>query len=170
MHRISKMALAVLVVAAAAGAALGQQRVYVPKEGFPLMLPGLLIFLSTDEEASEVQVTRRVQFKEELAEEYSDLDLKEGDVIVIADGQPLTSIDDFKKIYEEAEVGAEISLGVRRENEVMVLSFPKPDPSSLPRMRMQRGAGEGLQSEGGPVMIRKEAPKKEKKKEQKPPL
>lgn len=168
MHRFPKILLGALALAVAAVPAMGQRRVVVegpPEGGFRLLLPGMLIFLSSDEEASEVKVARRIQFQDELPEEYSGLDLKEGDVIAMADGQPIISSEDFKKIYEKAEVGAEIALGVRRGEEVMVLGLIKPDPASLPRMRIQAG------DEGGEhgVQIRREAPKKEKKKEQKPP-
>lgn len=169
MHKVSKFAGTALLLTMALGSAQAQRRMMVegpPGGGYTLMLPGMLIILSSDEEASEVKVFRRLQFQDELDEEYQGLDLKEGDVIAMADGQPLVKSDDFKKLYEEAEVGAEITLGVRREDEVMVFSFPKPDPASLPQMRIMKGdeADEhGFQTKGD-VTIRKEKPK-----EQKPP-
>lgn len=166
MDRLSKVFLGIAVLALAAVPAWGQRRVVVqgPPEGsFRLLLPGVLLFLSTDEEASEVKVSQRIQFRDDLPEEYSALDLKEGDVIAMAEGEPLASSDDFKKLYEKTEVGAEMTLGVRRGEEVMVMTLVKPDPSSLPQMRIR--AGEEGEEHG--VQIRREPPKKEKV--QKPP-
>lgn len=166
MPRFSKGFLGMAVLVLAAAPALGQRRVMVqaPPEGsFRLLLPGVLLFLSTDEESQEVRVAQRVQFRDELPEEYSGLDLKEGDVVALADGQPLASVDDFKKLYEKAEVGAEITLGVRRDEEVLVMSLVKPDPASLPQMRVRTGE----EGEEHGVQIRKVPPQKEK--QQKPP-
>ena len=140
-------------------------------DAYKLMLPDVLLLLSEDKQAQQLRVADRLQFRPELSAEYRDFDLQKGDVIEMVDGGPVASSEDFDKIYQVAEVGQKISLGVRRKDEVLILTFPKPDPSSLPRMRIM---GDPSAGERGDVTWKSEGQNRgegtdKKKKKKEPP-
>ncbi|HSR67226.1 MAG TPA: hypothetical protein VLU25_04740 [Acidobacteriota bacterium] len=128
----------------AAGALPAQERTFSMQapQGERMMLPGLILYFSDHEETGEVQLSTVLNIAQQTggpATEYSQLDLKQGDVLMMVDAQPVSSAEAFIKAYQEMESGTEISLGLRSETgEVKVVSFKKPDASELPQMRMMR--------------------------------
>lgn len=137
---------------------LAQQRVVRqagPMDG-RLLLPGTMYLFKNDKEAGEFSVSNRMDFGQEPDPRYKDFDLKQGDVIMMVDGIPVSSAADFSKHYDEVEVGSEIALGIRREGEPMVAVFTKPDPSELPQMRtMTTSGGSGaIATTGGKVEVK----------------
>lgn len=59
------------------------------------------------------------------------VDLAEGDEIGMAEGKRLQTISELKPLYEEAPVGSEFTLGIRREGRPMVVRFQRQSPEEM---------------------------------------
>lgn len=141
-------------------------------KGERLMLPGMILYFADDEATGEVKLGTVLNFAQHSGAAptaYSELDFKEGDVLMMMDAMPVPSAEDFIKHYQEVQVGAEISLGLRGPSgDVKVVSFKKPDPSELPETRTLNKADltpeqlEQLKASGA-VMIKRPEKKPEEK-------
>ena len=80
-------------------------------------------------------------------EAYRSLDLREGDVIMAWNGKRLRELATARALYEEAEPGSMVALGVDRDGQKRILRFAKADPAELPDRMVFRGPG------GGHVMV-----------------
>lgn len=67
---------------------------------------------------------------------YQDVDLKQDDLILMMNGKRLTSTADLSKAIDSLKVGDNIQLGLKRDGQLMVVSFAKADPTSLPKRQM----------------------------------
>lgn len=83
------------------------------------------------------------------ADAYRNLDVQEGDVLLMAAGETLRNIGHLREMYEGVAVGGEVKLAVRRAEDRFLLSFAKADPETLTtgggghrRMVMVRGGGD----------------------------
>lgn len=79
--------------------------------------------------------------KDVRRKEYKDVDIQEGDVVVMVNGNRMKSALDLKKIYEEAAIGSEIKFGIRRGDQPMIVGVRKADPKTLPQQRIVRSSG-----------------------------
>jgi hypothetical protein len=62
---------------------------------------------------------------ERREKEYQQLDLKSGDEIQFVNGNKIKAMKDFKKYFGTAEVGKEIKLGIKRNDQRFIVSFIK---------------------------------------------
>ncbi|HSR54064.1 MAG TPA: hypothetical protein VLV83_24815 [Acidobacteriota bacterium] len=166
--------IAALTVLLLTGAALAQEGQFTMKapEGERLMLPGMILYFADDEASGEVKLGTVLNLAQQggaTPTAYSELDMKQGDVLMMMDAMPVPSAKEFMEYYQQAEVGAEISLGLRGESgDIKVVTFKKPDPSELPQMRMMRREDltpEQLEQlkKSGKIMIKKPEQKPEEK-------
>ena len=81
---------------------------------------------------------------ENRPEGYDDLDLKKGDEILMVNAKRVKKVKDLKEIYEGLGIGETVKLGIRRKEEMFIVSFDKVDPEKLPKRRMKI-----LREEGG---------------------
>ena len=65
-------------------------------------------------------------------EGYADIDIRENDQIIMANGKRLKKVAELETLYGELETGAELKLGIRRGGKLTMTSFKKADPKSLP--------------------------------------
>lgn len=72
--------------------------------------------------------------------ENRDVDVKQGDAILMMNGDRVRSIADFRALYEGLEKGTEIKLGIKRESERFLVSFDKGDPQAV----MSHSSGGGM--------------------------
>jgi S1-C subfamily serine protease len=89
----------------------------------------------------------RVMFigpREARPKTYQDIDLKQDDLILMMNGKRLTSTADLSKAIDSLKIGDNIQLGLKRDGQLMVVSFPKADPTSLPKRQMMV-----MKSDGG---------------------
>lgn len=81
------------------------------------------------------------------AKKYRSVDVESGDVIMMLDGKRVESVKVLRRNYEEAESGEVIKLGLKREQRMMIVEFPKADPEDVPQGKMMMvtmdGDGEG---------------------------
>lgn len=69
--------------------------------------------------------------------EDDSVDLKKDDVVLMANGKRIRTIDDLRTIYESIAPGDELKLGIRRDERRFLVSFTRADPGS------QGSAGSG---------------------------
>jgi S1-C subfamily serine protease len=89
-------------------------------------------------------------------EAYREVDIRTGDIIAMANGKKMESTDALTTLMEEVAIGDPIKLGIKRDQEMMIVSYDKADPETLPKskkiMMSDDGHGEAqkvFQSEGG---------------------
>ena len=87
-------------------------------------------------------VVDHIMEPEMRAKGYEKTDVKEGDIILMANGKKLNGLPDLKDLYTTATVGATVKFGMKRTDEMLIASFIKADPKSMPRMRMMISHGE----------------------------
>jgi len=72
---------------------------------------------------------------------YEKTDMKENDIIIMANGRKLNGLADLKNLYTSASRGSLVKLGIKRNEEMLIVSFSKADPNSMPHMRMMISRG-----------------------------
>ncbi len=82
---------------------------------------------------------------------YETVDIKQGDLIMMANGKKITGAKDIQAMYDSLAIGAELKLGIRRGEDMLITTIKKADPASLPQRRMVvkgdgPGAGQGWAS------------------------
>ncbi len=76
-------------------------------------------------------------------EKYREVDLKEGDQLLMINGSKITTLDRFESNYEIIEAGSDVKLGIRRDGDMMIITFPKAEEGELPEKRMMMVTMEG---------------------------
>lgn len=90
---------------------------------------------------------------EQRPEEYRQIDLKQGDKILMVNAKRMKSVKDFENIYNTVEVGDEIKVGVQRGEEMFILSFNKVDPEKLPERKIMIRKSEPGDSKAGDTKV-----------------
>jgi S1-C subfamily serine protease len=73
----------------------------------------------------------------QLREPYRSVDVKTGDMVLLANGKRVKTIADLKRTYEATAIGAEFALGLQRGQELMIAAYPKADSEALPKRTMR---------------------------------
>ncbi len=89
--------------------------------------------------------------KDRLPKTHVDANLKEGDVILMANAKKLKTVRELEDLYQSLGVGSELKLGVERGDEKFIVSITKADPKDLPQMRIKIG-GDGGDIEALPAL------------------
>jgi len=95
--------------------------------------------IATPAEAGE-GVTLTVLPTEMRPQENRSLDLREGDRVLMMNGQRIRSADALRELYEAVEEGGEVKLALERGDERFLVSFEKGDGSNT---LMSGGGGGG---------------------------
>lgn len=77
-------------------------------------------------------VVGMVMPEDQRAEAYREVDLQEGDRLLMCNGKRVSKPEDLHAILDSVEVGGMIKLGLRREGHLQLASFSKADPKDLP--------------------------------------
>ncbi len=67
---------------------------------------------------------------------YEDVDVKEGDIILLLNGKRVKTIAALKEAYETSTIGDTVKVGIRRGTEMFFASFKKADPKTLPQRKI----------------------------------
>jgi len=79
---------------------------------------------------------------EQRAKAYRDIDLQEGDVIMMFNGKKMKTAAQMDEIYEGMKVGDEIKLGIKRGKDMMIAALAKANEDDLPgQMKMVKREG-----------------------------
>lgn len=90
---------------------------------------------------------------ENRPEGYDDLDLKQGDEILMVNAKRVKKVKDLKEIYDGLDIGETVKLGIRRKEEMFIVSFDKVDPEKLPKQRMKISREKGGMGTGKMVKL-----------------
>lgn len=73
---------------------------------------------------------------EQRDSEYQDVDLQQNDLVLMLNGKRMKSIQILQDGYEALSTGEMAKLGIKRDGQMMIVSFPKSetDPEKKPRM------------------------------------
>jgi len=80
----------------------------------------------------------RVQPPDNRIAAYKGVDLREGDLLVLFNGERVKTILALNKAYEALPVGSTLKLGLQRDTQLLNVSFVKADPKDLPNIRIQK--------------------------------
>lgn len=69
--------------------------------------------------------------------EVEGVDLRPGDFVRGVDGERIRDVADLREAYSAVAVSDTVTLLVRREGDDVTLRFAKPDPATVPDVRMQ---------------------------------
>lgn len=78
---------------------------------------------------------------------YDNIDLKQGDEILMMNAKRIKVVKDLKEIYDGLDAGETVKLGIRRKEEMFIVSFDKVDPEKMPKrktMVTREGGGAGV--------------------------
>ncbi|MBU8923429.1 MAG: hypothetical protein KOO63_16555 [Bacteroidales bacterium] len=134
--RIKSVALALLVILAVAMSVSAQKKTVLKIEGENLFMFQEFILVLAEEDG---KVTVSVAPPEgTLPKEYENIDIQGGDIVKMMNGKRVKTTAAIKKIYEKLEIGDEIKLGVKREDEMFIVTFKKADPEDMKGKMMIR--------------------------------
>ena len=74
-------------------------------------------------EKDGVVIVEHAMPTDQRPENYRDIDFKQGDEVLMANANRVKLVKDLEKIYNELEVGETMKLGVRRGEEMFIVSF-----------------------------------------------
>jgi PDZ domain-containing secreted protein len=66
---------------------------------------------------------------------YKSVDIQEKDVILMVNGKKVVSTSDIREIFDGLKPGDEIKIGLKRVKNMMIVSFERADPESLPKLK-----------------------------------
>lgn len=123
-------------------------------EGDAFRIPELSAIISEEEDKVKVVMAMPTEMRRKA---YRNVDLQESDIVLYLNGKRIKAVKDFEETYESLAIGDTVQIGIRRDEDRFIVSFPKADPKDLPQMGVvRRGSGEeGGEAEGGRIVIRR---------------
>lgn len=76
-------------------------------------------------------------------EAYRDVDVRSGDRVIAMNGAVVRDLDAARDLYDSAEPGTEIALGIDRDGRTRIVRFAKADPTTLPERMVFHGGDSG---------------------------
>ncbi|UCC43796.1 MAG: PDZ domain-containing protein [Candidatus Zixiibacteriota bacterium] len=155
--RLAKVAAVAMIATGLIAASPGyaQKTMMFKAEGDVFLLPEFGAVLIVEDDRLKVEMMAP---KERLAKDYQEVDLLQGDFILMINGKRTKTIDDFRSVYDDLKPGDEIKLGIKRDESMRIASFSKGDEDSKPQgmmMTLQTGGeGEGGDAGEGRVVKR----------------
>jgi S1-C subfamily serine protease len=141
--------LVLLAIFAGLALSAGAQQMMMLKSSGGFLIPELMAMVEVQDK--QVVITNKLPGTR-LPKEYQAIDIAEGDIILMANGKKISTAEELEKLYNEAAIGQEIKLGIKREGSMRLVSFKKADPKDMPVMKkiVMGGDGAGIDSSGGP--------------------
>lgn len=99
--------------------------------------------------------------QDQRAKAYRDIDLQEGDILVMFNGKRMKTAGQMEEAYGGLKIGDEIKLGIKRDKDMMITTLAKANPNDLPgQMKIMKGpscpaSGDMTLADVG-VMLKKE--------------
>ena len=69
--------------------------------------------------------------------EYQDIDIADKDEIIMINGKRIKTVQEMIDIYNELKTEEEMKLGIKRDGNLMIVSFKKADMESMPKGKMK---------------------------------
>lgn len=124
----------------------------VLNEGDVFMLPeceGIVLF--QDSSLSIAHILEPAK----RSDKYKSVDLKAGDHLVMMNGRRLKLLADLKNTYDSLKVGDTVRFGIKRDDKLMMVSFPKGEPMPGGKMKTVVMNGNSSDQPGEHHMMRK---------------
>lgn len=141
--------IVITILISSASSLLGQQA-FATTEGKPQMrmftsgdvvfMPELGAVILLKDKSLVIDV---VNPAEQRAKEYKSIDLKQNDEVIMINGKKVTVLADLKSAYDSVAVGSDVKLGIKRDKDMMIVSFPKMDQSNLKNQRVMSFTTDG---------------------------
>jgi hypothetical protein len=123
-----------MLIGILSGSTLGQVKIMAkPGEICHLDEVGAIVLLKDDKIKVEF-----VMPTDKRAKAYMNVDIKNADEILMVNGQKVKTPEDIEVIYKALNVGEEFKLGIRRDGNLMIVSYNKADPDDLPKKKMMK--------------------------------
>lgn len=89
--------------------------------------------------------------------EYKTVDLQKGDLILMLNGKSATTVKELEDGYLVIESGDDVELGIRRDKEFMIVSFPRGDEGADEHLiTISTGSGDcSPEADGGAISSEK---------------
>lgn len=98
---------------------------------------------------NDTLVVTMVMPAEKRAAAYRDVDIMEGDRLLMCNGKRVRGVGDLRSAIDSLEAGAMIKLGLHREGRLSLARYKKADPEDLPgrmmMMKQETGPGGAVQ-------------------------
>lgn len=122
---------------------LFSQQVFAASDGKPQMrmfTSGEVVFLPETGAVimlkDKALIIDMVSPSEQRSKEYQAIDLKQNDEVLMINGKKIAVLSDLKAAYDSLAAGKDVKLGIRRGKDMMIVSFPKADPSQMKQHRV----------------------------------
>jgi PDZ domain-containing secreted protein len=82
-------------------------------------------------------------------EHYRDIDIKNGDEILMVNKARVKSVKTLEEMYNNLDIGAEFKMGIRRDGNLSMIAFKKIDPKDLPQgqnVQIRTSTGSGAET------------------------
>ena len=118
-----------------------------------MLIPGLTAMISSTDSKLEVDF---IPPGDQRDPAYKDVDIRQGDILMMLNGKRLKSIAQLRKLYERLEVGAEIKVGLKRGKDMVIVAFPKADDSQMGGqvVQMTHDVTEGQEGTPGQIITK----------------
>lgn len=104
-----------------------------PGEMFDLQELGAIILLKENKVKVEFVIPEQARHAD-----YRDVDIKANDEIIIVNGKKISTTVELENSYKSLSIGEEVKLGIKRDDNLMLITFKKADPESLPKRKMMK--------------------------------
>ncbi|MBN1165237.1 MAG: PDZ domain-containing protein [Candidatus Krumholzibacteriota bacterium] len=136
MNKTKVVCLMLLLVMIAAPPTGAQKKTIMKIEGENIFLFQELLLVLSEEEGRVV--VNMAPPDGALPQEHKDLDLRAKDKVLMMNGKRIKSTAEIKQIYEKLKPGDEIKLGVKRGEEMFIVTFEKEDLENGPVRKVIR--------------------------------
>jgi PDZ domain-containing secreted protein len=104
-----------------------------PGELFDLSELGAIILLKENKVIVEFVMPDQTRHAD-----YREIDIRKGDEISYVNGKKIQSTVELEDLYKKTKIGDEIKLGIKRNENLGLITFKKADPESLPKRKMMK--------------------------------
>jgi PDZ domain-containing secreted protein len=94
------------------------------KKGEVTIIHGLGAIVKNSDDKLLIEM---VMPNDQRPKDYKGVDLKKGDLIMMCNGKKVKTAADLDAVIETVKAGDEISLGIKRDKKMLIVSFPKAD-------------------------------------------
>ncbi len=127
----------------------GQMKTMTFEADDAFILPGLAAIILPDGNYLKIKM---IPPKEQLPKDFQDVDLKEGDLILMLNGKRLKTIEALRNRYDSLAPADSVQFGIKRGQAMMIVSYLKPTEEQMAGQQMMmvtKEIGDGHDSPTG---------------------
>lgn len=148
--KIKKLfALVILFTLILTKLSISQVMIKTTKGSEPFEIPEIAALAIESDKDIEVLA---VMPKDHRPETYKNVNIEKGDRILMINGKKVTKTKDCRDIYEKLPVGGELKLGIKRNDQMFIVSINKADAKDLPQVKRRIITSDGKSGGTGDKM------------------